>query len=348
VNIGVQAVEWEQAMKRFDRRRFVTYAAGVLAAVAARTPVAQPAVDLKSIQILVPTPPGTQPDLIARWLVEPIARRAGVAGAVHNRPGAAGAIAADAVLNAAPETGSLLLGGLDHVAYSHLNSNRRPLDPFSDFVPVGAVNRDTWLIVTAGDASFRSLSALVEAARARGRFSYASNGEGSTAHLLSTRLCKALGVDAQHVPYRDSYLPDLIAGRIHFAVAPTPAMLGHVRSGRVHAIAALTDERIALLDSVPSVRELGWDSQVFYGGLFLFASAALRGNAARLNAWLTEVQREPEVAARYRDAGIEPTPLSLEQTHRAVTDRLRTIDAMRLEVFGKTRSSSVGPDRIGS
>ncbi len=317
-----------------DRRRFL---AAAVAAFGTHSLFAQTARELKSLQIVVPTPPGTQPDVIARWLIDPMARRAGVPGSVQNRPGAAGAIAADAVLAASPETGSLLLGGLDHVAYSHLNSNRRALDPFVDFVPVGAVNRDTWLLAASSEVPARDVASLVEWSRREGPLSYGSAGEGSTAHLLTARLCQALGIQAQHAPYKESYLPDLIAGRLQFVLAPTPALLGAVKGERVRALASLTDDRLAVLGGVPSIRELGWPDQVFYGGLFLFAPATLSAHATKLNAWLTHAMRDPEIEARYRDAGIEPTPVALEATRTMVAERLRTVDAMRVAVFGRTR-----------
>lgn len=301
------------------------------------TAQAQAAPELKSLQIVVPTPPGSQPDLLARWLSEPIGRRAGLPVTVLNRPGAAGAIAADATLNAAPETGTLLLGGLDHVAYSHLNSSRRALDPFVDFVPVGAVNRDTWVLATGAEQSHQTLAALIERARSQGPLNYASGGEGSTAHLLTARLCKALGIEAQHVPYKDPWMPDLIGGRIHFVVAPTPAVIGQIKGGRLQALASLTDQRLGLLEDVPSIRELGWPEQAFSGGLFLFAPAALAAHAGRINAWLVEALSEPDIVQRYRDAAIETTPLGLEQARELVRQRLRTVDAMRLAVFGRAR-----------
>jgi tripartite-type tricarboxylate transporter receptor subunit TctC len=324
-------------MKSIDRRAFVIRSIGALASLGAGHLAAAPAAELKALQIIVPTPPGSQPDLIARWIIEPLSRQAGVAGIVANRPGAAGAIAADAVLAASPESGPLLLGGLDHVAYSHLNSDRRALDPFVDFAPVGAVNRDTWLLATSASNPARSLTALVDASRSKGPLNYASTGEGSTAHLLSARLCKAVGIEAQHVPYKESFLPDLIAGRIDFVVAPTPALLGQIKGARVAALASLTDERLAMLQGVPSIQELGWPDQVFYGGLFLFAPAALAPQAQRLNTCLVESLRQPDITARFRDAAIEPAPVGLEQTRQLLTERLRTVDAMRLAVFGRTR-----------
>lgn len=329
-----------------DRRTFMTRTGSALLAIPALAPLRAAAKDdgdangLKSLQLVVPTPPGTQPDLLARWLLEPITRRAGLPGVVLNRPGAAGAIAADAVLSAPPGVGALLLGGLDHVAYSHLNSNRRALDPFVDFTPVGVVNRDTWLVVTGADGPLRDLAALAAVSRERGGLTYASNGEGSTSHLLAARLCRALGAEGKHVAYSGPYQPDLVAGRVDFALAPTPAMLGAVRGGRVRALAALTPERLPMLDAVPTAGELGVPDLVFQGGLFLFAPAALRAHAASLNGWLVQAQQQPDVAARYREAAIEPTPLSLEQTHAAVAERLRTVEALRAEVFGRGRAGA--------
>jgi tripartite-type tricarboxylate transporter receptor subunit TctC len=322
-----------------DRRRLLKLAA-LAPAWAASTRLTSAAAEssaaFKSLQLIVPVPPGAQPDVIARWLIEPLARRAGVPGLVVNRPGAAGALAADAVLAAAPNSGTLLLGGLDHVAYSHLNSNRRALDPFTDFVPVGSVNRDTWVVATATEGPARSLADLAERSR-REPLSYASLGEGSTAHLLSARLSAAAGITAQHVPYRDPWMPDLLAGRIHFVVAPTPAVLQQARGGRLRILATLTPERLPLPGDPPSVGELGLASQVFFGGLFLFAPAALAPQASRLNIWLVESLQEPETAQRFRDVSILPAPAGLEATAEMVRQRLAQVDAMRLAVFGRTR-----------
>jgi tripartite-type tricarboxylate transporter receptor subunit TctC len=304
---------------------------------AARSAAADVAPAFRSLQLVVPAPPGSQPDVVARWLVEPMARRLGVPGQVLNRPGAAGAIAADAVLAGPADSASLLLGGLDHVAYSHMNSERRALDPFVDFVPVGAINRDTWVVVVGAASPVQNLDMLVERSRQGAGLNFASTGEGSTAHLLSARLVKALRIDAQHIPYRDPWMPDLIAGRVDFVVAPTPAVIAQVRGGRLRALATLTEARLAVFDGVPSIRELGWPEQVFHGGLFLFAPAALSGHAARFNEALREAQSQPEVQQRYRDAGIETAPLTLPQVADSVRQRLQAVDAMRLAVFGRAR-----------
>jgi tripartite-type tricarboxylate transporter receptor subunit TctC len=291
---------------------------------------------LKGLQLVVPTPPGAQPDLIARWLAEPLSRAAGVPVVVFNRPGAAGAIAAEAVLALPPPSGPLLLGGLDHVAYSHVNGDRRALDPFVDFVPVATVNRDAWVVAVPANSSVRALHDLVEHSR-RGRLAYASGGEGSTAHLLSARLARAVGIEALHVAYRDPWMPDLLAGRIQFVVVPVPAVLPQLRAERLRALATLTEVRIALPGDPPSIAELGWPGQAFHGGLFVFAPASLAALASRLNGWFVTATSEPAVLSHYREASIEPTPYDLAQTAAAVRERLRTVDAMRLAEFGRSR-----------
>lgn len=295
------------------------------------------ATGVEQVDLVVPAPPGSQPDQIARWLTEPMARQSGARVAVHNRPGAAGAIAADAVLAPHPRgTAPLLLGGLDHVAYSHIGNHRRALDPFRDFVPVGTINRDAWLVVAApGVAS--DLRGLVEASRARGEIAYATTGNGSTAHLVTARLVTGLGIDATHVPYKDSFLPDLMAGRVQFAVAPLPAVIGQVRDRKVVPLAVLSATRQAIVPDVPTAAEAGWPTQVFEGGLFLFAPAALSGQAGTINAWLVAALNDPGVIERYRQAGIVPTPLDLAQTHASVTERMARVDAMRIVVFGQAR-----------
>lgn len=292
---------------------------------------------LQALQLVVPAPPGSQPDLLARWLVGPLAQRAGVEGTVLNLPGAAGAIAADAVLGASAERGALLLGGLDHVAYSHQASGRRALDPFVDFWPVATANLDHWVVATAADGPAASLPALIAASRQR-PLNHGSTGEGSTAHLLAARLCRATGLDAQHVPYKDPWMPDLIAGRLDFVVAPTPAVMGALRGGRLKLLASLSEARLPLPGEPPSIAELGWPDQAFRGGLFLFAPASLAPMAQALNGWLREIVADPAMGQRFREAAIDTAPLDLDQTADLLRQRWRTVEAMRLAVFGRGRT----------
>lgn len=319
-----------------NRRSFMRDAALASLALCTNAWAAAQTLMLKSLQIVVPTPAGSQPDLIARWIAEPFGALAGVTAVVTNMPGAAGAIAADAVLRREPASGPLLLAGLDHLVYSHLNSDRRPLDPFVDFTPVAAVNRDNWVVVTSTETSLRSLNDLAERA-AREPINYASTGEGSTAHLLTAALCRALGVQAQHIAYSTPWMPDLIAGRIQFVVAPTPAVLPQLRDGRLRALATLTDERLPLPGTPPSIRELGSPQLIFQGGLFLFAPAALAPLVPQLNAWFVQVATSPDIQTRYRNASIETLALDVAATGAMVRQRLQLVDGMRNEVFGRAR-----------
>lgn len=132
-------------------------------------------------------------------------------------------------------------------------------------------------------------------------------------------------------------MPDLLAGRIQFVVAPTPAVLPQLRAGRLLALASLTAERLPLPGDPPSIRELGAPDQVFHGGLFLFAPAALAPLAPQLNGWFRDVVAMPDIQQRYREAAIDAVPLDLAATAALVRQRLQTVDAMRLATFGKTR-----------
>jgi len=285
------------------------------------------------LTLVLPTPPGSQPDLIARWLSAPLSDASSMPTIVVNRPGAAGAIAVDSVLQSTPDTGPLFLGGLDHVAYSHVNSNRRPLDPLVDLVPVGAINRDSWMLVVPASSSVNDLRQLAR----QGELSYASAGEGSTAHMLTARLCNALEVRAQHVPYRESFLPDLLAGRIHFAVMPVPAAIRQVQGGQLRALTTLTTERLASMPQVPSAAELGLADLVFHGGLFLFTTPRLAPLAEQINSWLVSSVRRPEIIQRYRQAETETVPVGVAQTRAMISERLARVDAMRVAVFGRAR-----------
>ena len=252
-------------------------------------------------------------------------------------PGAAGAIAADAVLAATRAAGTLLLGGLDHVAYSHVNSNRRALDPFVDFVPVGAVNRDTWVVATGAEQRAEKLPELVQAASVRRADQLRHIGRGRDGTPAQR---PALQSDRPRGAARSlqGQLPARPNRRTHPLRHRTDAGGVGPDQGRSSACPRDIDRRrISVLDAVPSIRELGWPEQVFYGGLFLFAPAALSAHQERLNGWLAETLRQPDIAMRYHDAAIEPTPLNVEETRHAITQRLRLLDAMRIAVLGRSR-----------
>ncbi|MET0509631.1 MAG: tripartite tricarboxylate transporter substrate-binding protein [Burkholderiaceae bacterium] len=132
-------------------------------------------------------------------------------------------------------------------------------------------------------------------------------------------------------------MPDLIAGRIDFVVTPTPAVVAPVRGGRLRALASLSAARLPQFGELPAIGELGWPDQTFAGGLFLFAPAALRPLAPSINRWWRDAVTRPEVVGHFREAALETAPLDLEQTRLAVVERLATVDAMRVAVFGRAR-----------
>ena len=132
-------------------------------------------------------------------------------------------------------------------------------------------------------------------------------------------------------------MPELIAGRVQFAVAPTPAVLPMLATRRVTLLATLTEERMTLPSRPPSILELGHPDQVFKGGLFRFAPASLAPFAPQLNEWFKNVVPMPDMVQRYREVAIEPAPLDLERTAVTVRERLQLVDAMRMAVFGRSR-----------
>ena len=93
-----------------------------------------------------------------------------------------------------------------------------------------------------------------------------------------------------------------------------------MRAGRIQGIASLTATRLPQLPNIPSISELGWPGQVFHGGLFVFAPAALKEAASSLNSWIGAALRSPEVIAKYQQFGIETTPLNLQQVRESVAE----------------------------
>lgn len=324
--------------EHFDFRR----RAAAVALLAALAPMTQAqAFPSQAVRIVIGLPAGTAPDVVARTLAEAMAPLLGQPVIVENRPGAGGTLATAAVAAAAPDGHTLNASGCsaDAITHAFVIQGRPPLMPFKDLTPVGRLMRDHWLVLVPASGGPSTLRELGEHARAQAQpLAFPSQGEGSTPHLQGERLARAMGFKALHVPYKDSPMNDLVGGRLGYAVLGSAGAMPLLQSGRLKALAVLSGERLAALPEVPTAQEAGLPGYAFNGGICLWAPGATPQAAlARINGALADAARSPSVQSRFAALGVDPTPATLAETMRYVTDFIAEGNRLRAEILGGAR-----------
>jgi tripartite-type tricarboxylate transporter receptor subunit TctC len=307
-------------------------------AIAAPAPAQFPA---RPVKIVVGFPPGSTPDLVTRTLAERIGADLGQPVVVENRPGAGSTIATEAVARSPADGHTLIVSGCsaDGIVYGFVMTGRAPFDPFTDFVPVGRVMRDHWVVAVSPSLGVGSVKELVALGKSKpGALTFPSPGTGTSQHLQAERFRMRVGMDATHVPYKDSPFPDLIAGRVSYAVQSSAAVVPHIKSGKLKGLAVLSTERLASLPDVPTAAEAGLPDLIYNAGVCLYAPGGTPKEAvARLNAALNRAEASEPVRQRFADLGVEAVQGSPEDTAKFIAELMALVDELRTAVFGRAR-----------
>jgi tripartite-type tricarboxylate transporter receptor subunit TctC len=261
----------------------------------------------KAVKIIVPLPPGSPPDVLARVVGEGLARLWKQPVVVENRPGGTGSIGMQALARSPADGYTAGILFLTHTVIPEL-MGPLPYNTAADLEPVAnAVWLYNVLVVPAG-SPIRSLQDLVERARAKpDALSYGSGGNGSPAHLVAESFCQATQVRMLHVPFRGpaEAVAALIGEQIDvmFATVSTAAPL--IKADKLRALAVTSPERLSALPAVPTVREAGvkglelkeWEG-------FVVPAGTPKAIVARWNHDVFQVLAQPEVRARLADLGM--------------------------------------------
>jgi tripartite-type tricarboxylate transporter receptor subunit TctC len=263
----------------------------------------------KPIHLVVPFAPGGSTDIFARLIAERAQGPLGQPVVVENRAGAAGNIGAEAVARAAPDGHTLLMATTGVMAINNALYRNMTYDAAKDLEPVLFVASITNVLIVPTDSPARSVAELIAAAKKEpGKLSFASSGAGSSTHM-SAELFKALsGTDILHIPYKGSgqALPDLMAGRVSMMFENAPGAVGHIRSGKVRALAQTGLKRSASLPDLATVAESGVPGYESLSWSGIAAPAGTpRAVIERLNKDLNAVLAAPEMRQKLADQGAE-------------------------------------------
>ena len=188
----------------------------------------------------MPFTPGGTTDILARALGPKLGTALGQNVIIENKPGAGGSLGAGEVAKADADGNTLLMGHIGTLAVNPAIYPKLPYDPLKSFAPVAWVARVPNVLVVPASSPVKSFQEFVERARAHpGRFSHSSGGNGSAAHITFEYLKLQTRMYMIHIPYRGTApsVTDLISGQVDATFTGAPAVLPHVRSGRLRALA---------------------------------------------------------------------------------------------------------------
>jgi len=273
----------------------------------------------KPVRVIVPYPAGSTPDIIGRTLAERLQAAFGQPFVVENRSGAGGNIGAEAVAKAG-DPHVLLIGGNGPVAINKHLYKGLAFDPDRDLVPVSLLATAPQMLVVKNDLEVSDFKSFVENARSNpGRMSYASVGGGSASHLTMELLKSDARVFLVHIPYRGfpPAVTDMLAGNIDAMFAIIPAVLPHVKAGKMRPLAVTALTRNAMIPEVPSVAELGLPQleSLAWNGLLAPAGTAPE-IVARLNAEAVAAMRKPQTREALGKLGFDVAVGSPEEFAR--------------------------------
>lgn len=236
---------------------FAVLSAAVMA-VATALPTAAQDYPSQPIKIIVPTAPGGVADIVGRAFAQKL-NEAGKTAVVENKTGAGGAIAADSVAKSPPDGYTVYVGfHATNAILPHLQ--KLNYNPETDLVPVTIAAKTANVLVVNPSVPAKTMKELIDYAKANpGKLTFASQGNGSTGHIVGEQFKSAAGIDIGHVPYRGAApaAQDLIAGHVTMLFDVLTTAVPQIQSGKVRAIAIADSKRAASLPDVPTVAEAG-------------------------------------------------------------------------------------------
>ncbi len=275
----------------------------------------------RPIRLVVPFSPGGPVDIVGRLTAQKLSEEFAQQVVVDNRAGGGGNIAIEIVARSAPDGYTLLMGANGTNAINPSLYPKLAVNPATELVPIGIVASSPMILVIHPSVSAHSTKELITLAKAKpGAISFASSGNGSTAHLSSELFKSMTGINIVHIPYKGAgpALTDLVGGQVQMMFTGISSTLPYVKAGRLKALGVSSEKRVPILPDVPAVNEeiAGYEVNTWYG---MFAPVQLpKPLVGRLNQTLARIFATPDARQRLAALGAEPVTMSPEQFSLAV------------------------------
>src|SRR5262247_2280378 len=279
----------------------------------------------RAIRLIVPLTPASGADIAGRIIAKTMTEAWHQPVVVENRPGAGGLIGTQVVAKSEADGYTLLVQSASHAANSAIYKSL-PYDPLKDLIDVARLGVTPYVMVTAPNGPYKSIKALVDAAKANpGNIPFASAGVGASTHLAAEYIIDLAGIKMLHVPYRGSpeAIQDTIAGRTAFYMAPINTAIGLVNERRLTALGLSSRRRAEVMPNVVPLAEQGfpdYDVSLWFG---MWAPAGTPPSIVqKLNAQVASALKNPEVVEQFGKLGISPLPMRPDEFARFVRSEM--------------------------
>jgi tripartite-type tricarboxylate transporter receptor subunit TctC len=277
----------------------------------------------RAIKLIIPFPAGGGTDIIGRELGQKLATNTGWTVVIDNKPGSGGNLGVDSAAKSAADGYTVVLGQTSNLAINPTLYSKLPYDPVKDLTPVSLVASAPLVIVVASDSPYKTLADLVAGARAKpGAINFATSGNGTVAHLATELLQQTAGIKMTHVPYKGAAqgVTDVIGGQVQVYVSSVPTLVGHIKNGRMRALAVTSTKRTDDLPQVPTVAESykGFDAVTWFG---IAGPAKLPHDVVvKLNAEINKALHAPDLLKKLSDQGADVQGSTPEQFGKLIHD----------------------------
>ena len=289
----------------------------VLAALAAISLPALAAYPDKPIRLIVPSAPGGAPDALMRALAPQLSQQMGVPIVIDNKPGGSYTIGTMELVHSAPDGYTLAYGNVVSLATNRSLLPKVPYDVEKDLTLVANTLRLSNLMVVNNDLPVKNVLELIAYAKKNpGKLAFASDGNGTTAHLGVELFKSMTGTDMLHVPYKGAgaAMTDLIGGGVQLMMINTPVSGPQAQAGRVRALGISSNQRSSTYPNIPTIAEAGVPGfgVTAWGGIVGPAHMP-KDVVNRLNAEIRTALANPVVRERFKVLGAETDPSTPEQ-----------------------------------
>ena len=263
------------------------------------------------VRMIVGFPAGQAADSLARIVAQALSQRLGQQVIVENRPGAGGNIGTEAVVRAAPDGYTILMevmtsNAINATLYPNLNFNF-----IKDIAPVAIIGGGAYVMTVNPSVPAKTVPEFIAYAKAKpGKINMGSAGIGTPPHAFGELFKMLAGADMVHVPYKGSYVPDLLSGQVQVVFAPIPTVIAHIKSGKLRALAVTATKRSEALPDTPTIAEFvrGYDASGYFG--FGAPSRTPKDIIDKLNTEIKAIVVDPPIKEKLVSLGIEPMQLT--------------------------------------
>ena len=274
----------------------------------------------RPVRLIVPYPAGGPNDVLARMVGAKLGETWGQQVVIDNRPGAGGNLAVEVASRALPDGYTMILPAMAYAVNPTLYT-KVPYT-FDQFAAVTIVAKGPLVLVVTPNAGMNSVKDLIAMAKAKpGQLQYASGGNGSSLHLAGELFKYMAGVDILHIPYKgtNDFIPDLLSGRVPLSFSSPLIMLGHVKAGRLKALAVTSSKRASGWTDVPTIAEAGlkgYEMDAWYA--ILVPAGTPQPVVMQLNRQIAQGLRSGDVQEKLSSLGMEGVGNSLAEAAKYI------------------------------